>query len=222
MVLPIAKFLLWNSKRCTKSTSIPSRLLNSSAEHLLFNSKSNKLICDSPAKAGSVEDTLRCKLATLYKLVELHAWDSDVLNHITLRLPPHEDVILINAFGLLYDEVTSSNLLKVKLDGSIVDQGISNFGVNLAGMVLHSALHEARPDVNCILHFHQRHVQAVRNPFNTEIPKLSYNPWNYLSVFNIENFCFCPFVDEKTIFEQKVDLYPTGNDRTTRQSNPKN
>ena len=65
-----------------------------------------------------------------------------------------KDHFLLNPFGLLYSEVTASNLVKVDMAGTVVDQGTTQLGVNSAGYALHSAIHEARPDVNCIIHVH--------------------------------------------------------------------
>lgn len=65
-----------------------------------------------------------------------------------------KDHFLLNPFGLLYHEVTASNLVKVDMDGTVVDQGTTQLGVNSAGYALHSAIHEARLDVNCIIHVH--------------------------------------------------------------------
>lgn len=65
-----------------------------------------------------------------------------------------KDHFLLNPFGLLYHEVTASNVVKVDMDGTVVDPGTTQLGVNSAGYALHSAIHEARPDVNCIIHVH--------------------------------------------------------------------
>jgi adducin len=73
----------------------------------------------------------------------------------------NEEEILINPFGLLYNEITASSLLKISLDGSIIDNGSTTLGLNQAGYVLHSAIHKSRPDVKCILHAHTPVVSAV-------------------------------------------------------------
>uniref|UniRef100_A0A914GXT1 Class II aldolase/adducin N-terminal domain-containing protein n=1 Tax=Globodera rostochiensis TaxID=31243 RepID=A0A914GXT1_GLORO len=109
-----------------------------------------------------VETTFRNKLATLYRLVDLFHWSQGIYNHITLRLsganPPE---FLINPFGLLYHEITASSLIKLNLKGKVLDQGSTHLGVNQAAYVLHSAIHEARPDVHCVLHLHTAVVAAV-------------------------------------------------------------
>lgn len=108
------------------------------------------------------EKILRNKLATLYRLVDLFQWSQGIYNHITVRLPGKEPPeILINPFGLLYHEITSSSLVKINIDGDIIDNGSTNLGINKAGYVLHSAIHKARPDAKCILHMHTAIVAAV-------------------------------------------------------------
>ena len=79
------------------------------------------------------------------------------------RVPSEKgkDAFLINPFGLSFHEVTGSNLLKVDLHGKIIDRGSSKFGINNRGFILHSAIHEARKDVNCIVHCHVPEVIAV-------------------------------------------------------------
>lgn len=74
--------------------------------------------------------------------------------------------ILINPFGMLYKEVTASSLIKIDLNGNGVEAGSTNFGVNVAGYTLHSALHSARPDIHCVIHLHQTDVAAVSRRSN--------------------------------------------------------
>lgn len=69
--------------------------------------------------------------------------------------------ILINPFGLLYHEISASTLIKINLNGNILDAGSTSLGINQAGYVLHSAIHAARPDVRCVLHLHTAVVSAV-------------------------------------------------------------
>uniref|UniRef100_A0AC34Q261 Class II aldolase/adducin N-terminal domain-containing protein n=1 Tax=Panagrolaimus sp. JU765 TaxID=591449 RepID=A0AC34Q261_9BILA len=108
------------------------------------------------------EWVLRNKLASLYRLVDLFQWSQGIYNHITVRVHGTEKPeILINPFGLLYHEITASSLIKINLQGDIINNGSTNLGINKAGYVLHSAIHEARPDVKCILHMHTAIVSAV-------------------------------------------------------------
>lgn len=76
-----------------------------------------------------------------------------------------KDLFLINPFGFLYNEITASSLLKIDLKGNIVDQGTTEFGISKAGFTLHSAIHEGRPDVNCIIHVHTPAAVAVSTIF---------------------------------------------------------
>ena len=78
-----------------------------------------------------------------------------------IRPSADQESFLIHPFGLLYSEVTASSLLKVNPDGSVVDQGSTNLGVNKAGMLLHSAIHGARKDARAIIHLHQEDAVAV-------------------------------------------------------------
>jgi adducin len=120
------------------------------------------------------ERFLRCKLASIFRLVSQNSWSENVLNHISARVTPPNvlgspdrgsaagsDHILINPFGLQYHEVSASTLVKIDSHGNIVHPGSSTFGVNKAGSVLHTAIHQSRPDVRCVLHLHQTDVQAV-------------------------------------------------------------
>ncbi|XP_030841686.1 gamma-adducin-like isoform X3 [Strongylocentrotus purpuratus] len=107
------------------------------------------------------EKALRCKLASLYRLVDLHGWTHLIYNHISARVSKEQDQFLINPFGLLYHEVTASSLVKLDSVGNIIDHGTTSYGPNLAGFTLHSAIHNARPDVKCILHAHTPVIAAV-------------------------------------------------------------
>ncbi|OQV25945.1 Protein hu-li tai shao [Hypsibius exemplaris] len=107
------------------------------------------------------EKLLRCKLAALYRLVDLQGWTQGIYNHITVRISQEHDHFLINPFGMLYNEISASSLVKVDLSGQIVDSGSTSLGINLAGYLLHSAIHGARPDVRCVIHFHTGPCAAV-------------------------------------------------------------
>ena len=108
------------------------------------------------------EKQLRCKLAAAYRLVDMHGWSQNVYNHITLRISQDTEHFLINPFGMLYHEITASSLVKIDMQGSVVEPGTTNFGVNVAGFVLHSAIHANRPDIKCIIHLHMPNIIAVR------------------------------------------------------------
>lgn len=107
------------------------------------------------------EKLLRCKLAALYRLADLFGWSQLIYNHITTRVSSEQEHFLIVPFGLLYSEVTASSLVKVNLQGDVVDRGSTNLGVNQAGFTLHSAIYAARPDVKCVVHIHTPAGAAV-------------------------------------------------------------
>ena len=101
----------------------------------------------------------RVDLAAAYRLASLYSWDTTLIyNHISARVPGTED-FLLNPFGLRWDEVTASNLVKVDMDGNILDD--TSFIINQAGYVIHSAIHAAREDVGCVLHTHTEAGIAV-------------------------------------------------------------
>ena len=106
---------------------------------------------------------IRCDLAACYRLVAAYGWSDLVFTHISAKLPDSitggEHQFLINPYGLMFDEITASSLVKVDMAcNKLMD---SPFPVNPAGFVIHSAVHEARPDVNCVLHTHSRAGVAV-------------------------------------------------------------
>ncbi|XP_067003897.1 protein hu-li tai shao isoform X2 [Anabrus simplex] len=107
------------------------------------------------------EKILRCKLAAVYRLMDLYGWTQGIYNHITARLNQDQEHFLVNPFGMLYHEITASSLVKIDMQGGIVEPGTTNFGVNVAGFMLHSAIHAARPDIKCIIHVHTPSVLAV-------------------------------------------------------------
>lgn len=105
------------------------------------------------------EWAVRQDLAALYRLVAMHGWDDSVFTHLTARVPGPEHHFLINPFGVLFEAVTASNLVKVDLEGNkIIDTA---HPINPAGYVIHSAIHEVREDAKCVMHLHTRAGAAV-------------------------------------------------------------
>jgi ribulose-5-phosphate 4-epimerase/fuculose-1-phosphate aldolase len=102
---------------------------------------------------------LRVDLAACYRLVAMYGWSDLVFTHISARIPGPEHHFLINPYGLMFDEINASSLVKV--DQQCNKMIASPFPVNPAGFVIHSAVHEARPDVQCVLHTHTRAGVAV-------------------------------------------------------------
>ncbi|XP_029548193.1 alpha-adducin isoform X17 [Salmo trutta] len=107
------------------------------------------------------EKLLRCKLAAFYRLTDLFGWSQLIYNHLTVRVNSDQERFLIVPFGLLYSEVSASSLVKINIQGEIVDRGSTNLGVNQAGFTLHSAIYAARPDIKCIVHVHTPAGAAV-------------------------------------------------------------
>lgn len=105
------------------------------------------------------EWSLRVQLAAAYRLVDYFGWTELIYGHLTVRLPGEPATFLINPYGLNYDEVTASNLVRIDIDGNIV--GDSNYPVNRAGFVIHSAVHMARSINKCVMHTHTRAGMAV-------------------------------------------------------------
>mgnify|MGYP003108863786 FL=1 len=101
----------------------------------------------------------REKLAYCYRLVDYFGWTETIFNHISLRLSGPEHQYLVNPFGLNYSEVTPANLLKVDLEGNKVAP--SEYEANPAGFALHSAVHGAREDIQCLIHTHTTPISAV-------------------------------------------------------------
>ena len=112
-------------------------------------------------QVSEAEWQLRVDLAACYRLMVHYRMTDLIYNHITARVPGDEDHILINDYGLLYEEVTASNLLKIDLAGNVVLAPKPDSEVNYAGFVIHSAVHEGRPDARCVIHTHTRASMAV-------------------------------------------------------------
>jgi ribulose-5-phosphate 4-epimerase/fuculose-1-phosphate aldolase len=115
-----------------------------------------------------LERRLRTDLAACYRLVALHGWDDLVFTHVSARIPGPEHHFLINPYGMLFEEITASSLVKVDANGTIVEP--SDYPVNPAGFVIHSAIHAAREDVVCVLHTHTRAGVAVAAQKNGLLP----------------------------------------------------
>src|SRR5678815_950637 len=101
----------------------------------------------------------RVDLAAAYRLVALYGWDDLIFTHISARVPGPDHHFLINPYGLLFEEITASNLVKVDIDGRKVIHG--PYDINPAGFTIHSAIHAARKDAQCVLHLHSRNGVAV-------------------------------------------------------------
>jgi ribulose-5-phosphate 4-epimerase/fuculose-1-phosphate aldolase len=119
------------------------------------------------------EWALRVELAACYHLFDYLGWTEMIFNHITMRVPGPEHHFLINPFGLHYSEVTPANLVKIDLDGRII--GHSEYPVNPAGFVIHSALHAGVPGALCIMHTHTTAGLAVASSKRGLVPTNFYS-----------------------------------------------
>lgn len=106
----------------------------------------------------------RVDLAACYRLVEHYGMADMMANHISARVPGEDGAFLINAYGMMYEEITASSLLKVDHAGRVLARpefGALDYGINRAGYVIHSAVHAARPEVDCVIHTHSWASMAV-------------------------------------------------------------
>lgn len=110
-------------------------------------------------QSGPAEAEIRLELAACYRIFHMLGWTELIFNHITAKVPGPEEHFLINPYGLWYDEVTASNLVKIDLDGNPV--GDDTYGVNEAGFIIHSAIHANVPAAQCVMHTHTREGIAV-------------------------------------------------------------
>jgi ribulose-5-phosphate 4-epimerase/fuculose-1-phosphate aldolase len=112
-----------------------------------------------PASMSASEQETRVNLAAAYRLVALYGWDDLVFTHISARLPGPEHHFLINPYGMMFEEITASSLIKVDLQGRKLAQ--SPYEINPAGFTIHSCVHAARADAACVLHVHSVDGVAV-------------------------------------------------------------
>lgn len=110
----------------------------------------------------------RVDLAACYRLVADFGWSDLIFTHITARVPGTEDQFLINPYGMMFDEITASSLVKIDLEGNKLEE--SPFPVNPAGFTIHSAIHSARHDAQCVLHVHSVNGVAVSAQKNGLLP----------------------------------------------------
>ncbi|WP_445365136.1 class II aldolase/adducin family protein [Microbulbifer sp. ANSA001] len=110
-------------------------------------------------KVSEEEWQLRVDLAAAYRLIAHYGWDDTIFTHLSVRIPGLESHFLINPFGVFFEEITASSLVKIDLGGEKVDD--SGAMVNPAGFTIHSAIHEAREDAHCVMHTHTTAGVAV-------------------------------------------------------------
>jgi len=119
-------------------------------------------------QVSEAEWQARVDLAAAYRLVACYGWDDLVFTHISARVPGPEHHFLINPYGMMFDEITASSLVKVDLDGKIVME--TPYFINPAGFTIHSAVHAAREDAHCVIHLHTDYGIAVSAQENGLLP----------------------------------------------------
>lgn len=119
-------------------------------------------------RVSAEEWQTRVDLAACYRLVAEFGWSDLIFTHITARVPGTQDQFLINPYGMMFDEITASSLVKIDLEGNKLDE--SPFPVNPAGFTIHSAIHSARHDAQCVLHVHSVNGVAVSAQKNGLLP----------------------------------------------------
>ena len=110
-------------------------------------------------RVSKEEWQMRVDLAAAYQLAHIYKWTDLIYTHFSARVPGTHD-FLINPYGMMFDEITASNLVKIDLQGKIKDDPLG-IGVNEAGFIIHSCMHAARPEINCVIHTHTRATVAV-------------------------------------------------------------
>src|SRR5436305_479579 len=159
-----------------------------------------------PSGMTDAEWTQRVNLAACYRLIALYGWDDLVDTHISARVPGPEHHFLINPYGLMFDEITASSLVKVdQACNKVID---SPFPVNPAGFTIHSCIHEARHDVGCVLHTHSRAgvgVSAQKGgllPISQQstfiLPSLAYHDYEGLALRDDEKPRMCADLGDKS------------------------
>ena len=156
---------------------------------------------------GSAEWQTRIHLAALYRLVALQGWDDLIFTHITARVPGPEHHFLINPFGLFYEEITASCLVKIDLEGKII--GDSSAAISATGFNIHSAIHGAREDAQFVLHLHSDPGVAVAAQLEGLLPLtqnalrvmpfLAYHDYEGLSLNSDERVRLISDIGTKTL-----------------------
>jgi ribulose-5-phosphate 4-epimerase/fuculose-1-phosphate aldolase len=128
-----------------------------------------------PRNIAPEEWAVRVDLAACYRLIAHFGWDDLILTHNSARVPGKPNHFLINPMGLMFDEITASNLIKIDLDGNQVEP--SEYEPNYAGFVIHSAIYIGRPDVDCVIHTHTEDVIAVSAQEDGLLPLSQWAMW---------------------------------------------
>ena len=137
-------------------------------------------------KFNAAEWALRVQLAAAYRVADKLGWSELIYTHISARVPGPEHHFLINPYGLGFDEVTASSLIKIDVDGNPVAE--NKYSANKAGFIIHSAIHMARPDAQCVWHMHTLAGMAVSAQDEGLLPvhMYSHNFWQRVSYHDFE------------------------------------
>lgn len=158
-------------------------------------------------KVSAEEWQARVDLAALYRLVALHGWDDLVYTHISARIPGPEHHFLINPYGMLFEEITASSLVKIDLEGNILQE--TPYFINPAGFTIHSAIHAAREDARFVMHLHSDQGVAVAAqkegllPLSQHalivLPKLAYHDYEGIALNLDERERLVADIGDKTL-----------------------
>ncbi len=153
---------------------------------------------DIQSQVSKEEWQARVDLAACYRMVAHYGWDDLVFTHISARVPGPEHHFLINPYGMLFEEVTASSLVKVDLEGNKVMA--SEFDINPAGFVIHSAVHEARDDAQCVMHLHTTEGVAI------SVLEDGLLPYSQQSLFALSSISYHSYEGVALNPEEKVRL----------------
>jgi ribulose-5-phosphate 4-epimerase/fuculose-1-phosphate aldolase len=167
----------------------------------------NGTLASLRAKVSAEESQARVDLAALYRLVALQGWSDHIYTHISARIPGPEHHFLINPYGLLFEEISASNLVKIDLDGNTLQE--TDCAVNPAGFTIHSAIHEARSDAGFVMHLHTDHGVAVsaqtegllpltQHALNV-LPKLAYHDYEGVALNLDERTRLAAHIGDKSL-----------------------
>jgi ribulose-5-phosphate 4-epimerase/fuculose-1-phosphate aldolase len=155
-----------------------------------------------PQHISPEEWQVRVDLAACYRLVAHFGWDDLILTHNSARVPGTTDQILINPMGLMFDEITASNLLKVDLDGKMIEP--PEYEPIYAGIVIHGAIYLARPDVECVIHTHTEADIAVGALEEGLLPLMRF--YNRLGYHDYEGVSLD--MDERERLQRSIGNHP--------------
>src|SRR5437899_4956197 len=164
------------------------------------------------AKPSTIRDQVsaeewqaRVDLAAAYRLVALYGWDDLIFTHISTRVPGPEHHFLLNAYGMMFEEVTASSLVKIDLEGNKMMD--SPHFINPAGFTIHSAVHTAREDALCVMHLHTRHGIAV------SAQKEGLRPLSQQAMFALSSLAYHDYEGLALYLEEKPRLVSDLGDR---------